>query len=100
MNISEQTKIEASIGFVIGILVGAISSWVLIVFFTQWQWYFKLFSSIGEAGIVGSLLLTLHELIKSRRNYLDTVAEMKKINKESAEILSDMKGGKNEKDTG
>ena len=87
MQLSEQTKIEAQIGFTIGILVGAVSAWVLILFFTDWEWYFKVFSSIGSAGIVGSLSLGLHEIIRQRRMYLEAKAEMEKINSESKLIL-------------
>jgi hypothetical protein len=81
--LSEQTKIESNIGFVIGILVGAFAAWMFILFFTPWQWYFKVFSSIGSIGILGSLSLSLMELIKVRRNYLDAKAEMEKINKQA-----------------
>ena len=80
MELSERTKIEASIGFTIGILIGATAAWVVIVFTTNWQWYFKLFSTLGSLGIIGSLVLSLMELFKARRNYLDAVAEMKRIN--------------------
>lgn len=83
MNLSEQTQIEAQIGFLSGILVGALSSWVFIVFFTDWQWYFKVFSSIGEIGIIGSLLLSLRATVQQRRTYLEVQAEMKKMREEN-----------------
>lgn len=83
--LSEQTRIEAQIGFTIGILIGAVAAGILVLIFTQWQWYFKLFSAIGSIGIIGSLVLTLSELFKVRKNYLETQAELKKI--------SEMKGG-------
>ena len=89
MQLSEQTQIEASIGFTAGILVGALASWVFIMFFTPWEWYFKLFSSIGEVGIVGSLLLTLRAQIQQRRNYIETQAEMKKITEASEKIIKE-----------
>ena len=79
--LSEQTKLEAGIGFTSGILVGAIASFVLIIFFTPWQWYFKVFSGIGSLGIVGSLLMSLNEQIKARRLYIAAVAEMNKAMK-------------------
>lgn len=77
-NMSELTKMEAGIGFTSGILVGAISSFVLIMFFTAWQWYFKVFSAIGSLGIIGSIYMTLSEQIKMRRNYLAVLKEMEK----------------------
>jgi len=89
MELSEQTKIESQIGFTIGILIGATSAGVLILFFTDWQWYFKLFSAIGSIGIIGNLMLALKELLKMRRNYLDTVEEMKNINSESTEVIKE-----------
>ena len=69
--ISQQTQIEAQIGFLIGILIGALSSWVLVMFFIPWEWYFKFFATIGEIGIIGSLSLALLQTIAQRRQYLD-----------------------------
>lgn len=87
MNLSEQTKIEAQIGFTIGILIGAFAAGIFILFFTEWQWYFKFFSAIGSLGILGSLGLTLNELIKARRNYIDALKEMKRLNTESNGVI-------------
>ena len=69
--ISEQTQIEAQIGFLGGILVGALASWAMIMFFTPWEWYFKLFATIGEIGIIGSLSLALQQTIQGRRQYIE-----------------------------
>jgi MFS family permease len=88
--LTEQTKIEAQIGFLIGILIGAISGGVLILFFTPWEWYFKLFSAIGSLGIIGSLSLSLYETIKIRRNFIETQKEMEKVNQESNSIIKDI----------
>jgi hypothetical protein len=85
--INDQQRIEAQLGFTWGILVGALASWAFIMFFTPWEWYFKVLSSIGEIGIVGTLLLTINELIKARRNYLDTLKEMAKMNEESTKVI-------------
>ena len=85
---SEQTRIESQIGFTIGILIGAIAGGVLILFFTPWEWYFKVFSAIGSAGIIGSLTLSLMELFKIRKNYLMTQAEMKKIRAEGSHDIA------------
>ena len=79
---SELRKLEASIGFTSGILIGATSAGVLILFFTDWQWYFKLFSGIGSLGIMGSLYMALSELIKNRRTLLEAMEEMEKIQSE------------------
>ena len=87
--LSEQTKIESQIGFTIEILIGATSAGVLILFFTDWQWYFKLFSAIGSLGIIGNLSLALKELLRMRRNYLDTLEEMKNINNKSTEVITE-----------
>lgn len=72
---NELRKIEAQIGFTSGILVGALAGGVFLVIFAQVQWYFKIFYFIGSAGVVGSLVLSLKELIKMRRNYLE-ISEM------------------------
>ena len=93
MQLSEQTKIEAQIGFTSGILVGAISASILVLFFTPWEWYFKLFSAVGSIGIIGSLVLSLTEQIKTRRNYLDMKLEMERVKKESESKLAELKGG-------
>jgi len=80
VNMSELRKLEASIGFTSGILIGALSAGVLILFFTDWQWYFKLFSGIGSLSIIGTLYMALSELIKARRNLLTAMTEMESIN--------------------
>jgi MFS family permease len=88
-NLSELRKIEASIGFISGILIGAISAGVLILFFTEWQWYFKVFSCIGSIGIIGSLYMALSDQIKMRRNLILAVGEMKKVSAESNKIIEE-----------
>jgi len=92
MKITELQMLEGQIGFYWGIIAGALASYVFIMFFTDWQWYFKLFSTIGEIGILGTLGLGLYQLIKARRNYLDAQAEMKKISAESAEVVKSYTG--------
>ena len=87
MQLSELTKLEAQIGFSSGILVGVIASWVFIVFFTPWQWYFKVLSSIGEIGIVGSIIFSLIELSKARKNYIAVQKEMLKMKEQSQKII-------------
>jgi len=89
MHISEQTMIESQIGFLCGILLGALASGVFILFFTEWQWYFKLFSCIGSVGILGFLSTNIYQLVKLRRNYIDTQAEMKKLAEEGAEVVKE-----------
>jgi len=97
MQLSEQTKIEAQIGFTWGILIGATAAWIVVTFTTNWAWYFKLFSTLGSLGIIGSLILSLNEQIKARRNYLEVLKEMEKTNEE-AQSQIELKGGqKNEK---
>lgn len=101
MQLSELTKIEAQMGFTIGILAGVIASWIFILFFTDWQWYFKVFSSIGELGIIGTLALQLNELIKVRKNYITVKKEMDKkqidtLIQENLNMLKDFEN-KNEK---
>jgi undecaprenyl pyrophosphate phosphatase UppP len=87
LEMNELRKIEATIGFTSGILIGAISAMVLILFFTPWEWYFKVFSFIGSAGIIGSLYMALSDQIKIRRNYLQTIKEMENINLEANKVI-------------
>ena len=88
LELSELTKLEASMAFTGGILIGAVAGWVFLMFFIEWAWYFKVLSSIGSLGIVGSLLLTMNELMKARNNYKETLAEMEKINEESMKVIN------------
>ena len=83
MNLSELRKIEAAIGFTSGILIGALSAGVLILFFTEWEWYFKVFSGIGSLGIIGSLYMALSDQIKARRGLMAAIAEMKNVDREN-----------------
>lgn len=86
----ERMKIESQIGFTVGILVGATMAAIFVLWLTPMAWYFKLFSGIGSVGIIGSLLLSLNEQIKMRRVYLDTKAEMEKMNQESNAIIENI----------
>ena len=79
MKLSEQTLIESQIGFLLGIMVGALASWAMIMFFTPWEWYFKLFATIGEVGIIGSLSLGVYQAVTTRRQYLDGKKAMDNI---------------------
>lgn len=92
MHLSEQTQLEAAIGFLIGTLIGVLGSWAFIMFFTDWGWYFKLTSSIGELGIIGTLVLSLKQSILARKNYIEVQKEMAKMNAESNNKLGEQNG--------
>ena len=92
-NPSELTRINSQIAFTTGILIGAIAGGVLILFFTQWQWYFKLFSAIGSLGIIGTLSMGINDLFKHRKSYIEAEAEMAKINAEANNHINNQKGG-------
>jgi len=88
-NMSELRKIEASIGFTSGILVGALASAVTVLFFVQMAWYFKIFTGIGSLGIVGMLYMALSDLIKNRRGLMAALEQMKSINTQSNKIIEE-----------
>lgn len=90
MKISEQTQLEAQVGFLIGTMIGILASWIFVIFFTNFQWYFKVATSIGEIGIFGMMILSLRQAIITRKNYLETQEEMKKINEEANATISDL----------
>lgn len=77
--LSELTLLESQIGFVAGIIVGALGSWVYLVFFTNIDWWVKVLACIGEIGIIGSLGLSLRQSILARRNYLEMQKQMKEM---------------------
>jgi len=77
--ISELTKIEMQIAFTIGILIGALASWIFILLMANMEWYFKLFATIGEIGLVGSLVLALVELFKVRKSLAEAFKQMRMI---------------------
>lgn len=77
MNLSEQTRIEAQIGFTIGIMVGAAGAWIAVLFLSPMAWYYKLFTSLGSVGILGTLYFSLQQQFQIRKIYLDTLKEMK-----------------------
>ena len=89
LEMSEKTKMEAQMGFTIGIMIGALGAWVFTMFFTQWEWYFKLLTTIGEIGIIGSLSIGFNEIRKARLRYIETIAEMEKINSESLAVIEE-----------
>lgn len=108
----ELKQIESQIGFTSGILIGALGSWVFIIFFTGMDWWVKVLSSIGEIGIVGSLILSLRQAVIARRNYLEMKKQMDEMESsmnnskmtvttfEPIEpIQNDMKGGNDGKKT-
>jgi MFS family permease len=90
-------QLEMTIGFTTGILVGAVAGGVLLLFFTAWEWYFKLFSLIGSISICGMLIMSLAQTIKARRDYLLTLKEMDKV---AEKITQDIDKIKEEKKNG
>ena len=82
MNISEQTRIEASIGFVAGILVSLLATLVIVLFFTEMVWYWKTFTVIGLVGMIGTQVLAIDQLWKARTAYLLAVQWSKDQHKE------------------
>lgn len=90
MKFDEKRQLEMQIGFLIGTTIGVLGSWTFILFFVQWQWYFKLVSSIGEAGILGTLFLSIKQSLAARKNYLEVTKQMESINKEANTTINDL----------
>lgn len=86
---SPQTQLEIQLGFTIGILIGAIGAGVLVLFFTTWEWYFKVISAIGSIGIIGSLTLAIFQIWNQRKNYLEALNMMKETKIESDKIIEE-----------
>jgi hypothetical protein len=100
----EQMQIESQIGFYVGIIIGVLASWVMVVFFSSWEWYWKVFSSIGQISMVGILSLGLYNAIKMRRRYLEAKKAMETsmntpqwdYDAGGAFPITEMKGGNND----
>lgn len=86
---SIQTQLEMQIGFTVGILIGAVGAGILVLFFTTWEWYFKVISAIGSIGIIGSLILALSQIITQRKNYIEALNMMKETKIESEKIIEE-----------
>ena len=84
-----RVQLEMQLGFYWGILAGALGSWVFIMFFTSWQWYFKTLSTIGEIGIFGSILLAIYQIIVQRRQYIEMEKMMQGVNSQANQTLAD-----------
>ena len=80
-------QINSQIGFTIGIMLGAFFGWIFLFLFMDWEWYFKLFSSVGSLSIIGSLGMGLYQLIQQRKNYLEVEMESEKIRLQCNETL-------------
>lgn len=93
MEFSEVRKLEMGIGFTWGILIGAALGWLALTFLSALAWYYKLFSTIGSLGIIGSLILSLSQQVKARRDYLEVLKEMEKTNEKAETQLKELKGG-------
>ena len=87
--LSPQTIIESQIGFYSGILLGAIASAVMVIWFVPMAWYFKLTSVIGSVCIIGVLVMSLYQLIIQRRQYLEMQKMMKVQNDAAVKTLAD-----------
>lgn len=80
MNITEQTKIEMGIGFMIGIIISLVATFVIVVFFSGLVWYWKLFSAIGLVGMLGTQILALSQLFQDRKvllSFKNNIPELK-----------------------
>jgi len=81
MALSDQTRLEAQIGFLCGTLIGALAGEVFVVGFTNWQWYFKALSIIGAIGIEGNIAFGIWEMMKMRKNIIEVNKQIAEINK-------------------
>ena len=79
--------LEAQIGFYWGILVGAVASAVMVIWFVPMAWYFKLTSVIGSVCIIVVLVMSLYQLILQRKQYLEMTKAMSMQNEAAKKTL-------------
>jgi hypothetical protein len=90
MAFSEIRKAEMQIGFLIGILIGAAAGGVLIVFFASMAWYFRLFSAVGSLGVIGTLLISLREQFKYRKEFIEAQRMMDELSNKNDKDANDI----------
>jgi len=71
IQLSEQTKIEAQIGGLIGTMIGMVGVGIVIIGFTNMSITFKIFSIIGFSGSLFMMLIQLIGLFQFRKQFLD-----------------------------
>lgn len=77
-NPSELTTIEMQVAFYIGIVIGLIGVWVVVVFITNFEWYWKVLTTISDIGMLGLQYFAIKQLLQARKNYLSVQEEIKK----------------------
>lgn len=75
-HMSEQTKIEAQLGGLIGTMIGMTGAAVVIIFFTQMELTFKIFSAIGFSGSLAMMFIQLIGLIQFRKQFIEAKKAM------------------------
>lgn len=80
-------QIEAQIGFLIGTIFGVAGADISIILLMDLNIWIKIFTGIGGICILGTLALGLKQSLTARKNYIETMAEMKKINEESLKTI-------------
>ena len=61
IRLSEKRKVEAEMGYYIGICISVLGSSIAL-FFVDFAWYFKAFSILGTVCIIGVLLTAFFKI--------------------------------------
>lgn len=86
MKLSEQTKIEAQIGGMIGLIIGLIGAATVIVLFAAVDFWLKFWTIIGMGSAVFMQAMGLSALLKMRKAHIEGLKMMEQIQKDQSEV--------------
>lgn len=88
-------QLEMQIGFLIGTMIGILGADICIIVLVEMSVWIKVFTAIGGICVLGTLALGLKQSLSARKNYIETLAEMKKINEESLKTIDSFNNKEN-----
>jgi hypothetical protein len=87
--------LEMQIGFLAGTMIGILGADICIILLVDMSVWIKVFTAIGGICVLGTLALGLKQSLSARKNYVETLAEMKKINEESLKTIDSFNNKEN-----